>query len=231
MKSVKQILLGLLIGCFLVLVMGGAYDQERFSDSTVHYFGTDNDMSWGWDNSAGEFEVAIAGEFEITCSAVADGKYGLEVGSTIAGGTKSEGSAAYLHTTITGNIDAPTYNLGSWLDVTGGTPTSAAMLAAIDCGIYESGANLSNIVVVGLQIQTLIDTTNSPSKHYMMRFNTDQSGDAPDGWFWAANSEAIAFTPGADTNATKTGDIKIQISGTTGDGSGFHYIRTYDGTS
>ena len=236
-KKGLTLLLGLILGISLVLCMG-AYDKTVYVGSTITYdddtsvvWGTGSDATMTWDNTNGELDITTTGEVRITCSAVSDGQYGLDCSGAIAGATTSEGAAAYFHSSITGDIDGPCYNLGSWMDITGGTPSTTGPMAAIDCGIYESGADLSSTIVVGLQIQTILDTTNSPLKHYMMRFNTNQSGDTPDGWFWAANAEAIAFTAGANTGATKTGDIKIHISGTTGDGSGNHYIRTYDGTS
>ena len=157
---------------------------------------------------------ALGQPVAVTAGALPDGAYGFEIGSSITGATKSEGAAAYLHTTLTGDIDGPTYNLGSWLDVTGGTPTASGPLAAIDCGIYATAdADLSTIWTVGLQIQTMVHATAAPAKHYMMRFNTDESGDTPDGWFQAANPACVAFTASAATDGTKVGAIKVSIVG------------------
>lgn len=174
--------------------------------------------------------LSDVGGVRITTSAVPDHQYGLEVASAIATNTDSQGSAAYFHTTITGNIDAPTYNLGSWLDVTGGTPT-AGLLAAIDCGIYADNApDLSNIWVVGLQIQTMIDNATTPAYHAMMRFNTNQAGDTPDVWFQAANPDCVAFTANTLHGASATdkiGAIKIAIVGY---GDCYFYIYSSAGT-
>ncbi len=171
--------------------------------------------------------LSDVGGVRITTSAVPDHQYGLEVASAIATNTDSQGSAAYFHTTLTGNIDAPTYNLGSWLDVTGGTP--AAILVAADIGIYESGADMTSgsCGVIGLQIQTMLDNTNTPGwGHYMMRFNTNQAGDTPDGWFQAANPDAVAFVDNAAHGAAATdkiGAITINIVG-----YGVCYLYVYD---
>lgn len=225
MKKYKNILLGLVIGIFLVFAMG-SYDKVRFTDDILLYFGTDNDTSMGWDATNSEFDITTTGEVKVTCSAVSDGAYGMDISGAIAGATTSEGCGAYIHSSITGNVDSDCYNLGAWMDITGGTPSTAGVMAAIDCGVYESGATLTNAWVVGLQIQTMLDSTNGPAKHYMMRFNTSQSGDTPDGWFQAANSQAVAYTAGSGTSGTKDGAIKINIVG-----RGDIYIRCYDSAS
>lgn len=233
MKSYKNILLGAVIAIVLFCSFG-FYDTDTFSDATLQYFGSDRDVSLQWDNSNNELDFTTAtGSFHFTASAVADGKYGLEVGSTIAGDTKSEGSAAYFHTTLTGNIDAPTYNIGSWLDITGGTPT-ASVLAAADFGIYVSSAgNLGSAGhVVGLQIQLIIDDANGPSSLYMMRFNSllaGSGGVAPSHWFQAANKESIAYeanTAHATSATDKIGAIKISVVGL---GDCYFYIYSHAG--
>ena len=169
------------------------------------------------------------GGVKVTASAVPDGQYGLEVSSAIAGATKSEGAAIYAHTTLTGNTDAPTYNLGSWFDITAGTPT-AGVIAAIDCGIFETGADLSGVQwLVGLQIQTLMDNTNGPANHAMMRFNTSQAGDTPDFWFVAANAESVAYSANSthtSASTSKVGAIKIHIIGP---GDVFLYVYDHAG--
>jgi len=305
MKSFRNILLGVVVlTALLISVVFADYVTERHTDTTIHYWGTDNDFSYycdtagvfefdpgtagneirfgtayndavdltwygdtdgdtvafdeencevlftdinlqldddadmyigsaestdgilSWDNTNAEVDLTTAtGSIHFTCSAVPDGQYGLEVGSAIAGATKSEGAAAYFHTTLTGNIDAATYNFGSWLDITGGSPT-ASILAAGDFGIYESGATLAGMgMVVGLQVQTMLDNTSGPTSHYMMRFNTDiTASDLPDGWFQAANPQAIAYTADTGTSATKKGAIKFVVAGSTGT----LYLRCYD---
>ncbi len=168
--------------------------------------------------------LAHVGGVRIVSAAVPDALYGLEVSSAIAGNTASQGSAIYAHTTLTGNIDAPTYNLGSWLDITGGTPT-AAVLAAIDCGIYESGATLAGVThVIGLQIQMMMDDTSNPGILSMMRFNTDLAGNLPDYFFEAANDAAIVYAANASyTDGDKVGAIKIYSAE-----SGVLYLWVYD---
>lgn len=211
-------------------------DCMTFSDGMALNIGstpaTDGVLSW--DNTNAEVDLTTAtGSIHLTCSAVPDGQYGLEVQGAIAGATRSEGTAAYFHSTLTGNIDAPTYNIGSWLDITDGTPT-ASVLAAADFGIYSSsGAELSSAGhVTGLQIQMIIDDEDSPTSLYMMRFNSLLSGSggtAPSHWFQAANQECIAYT--ANTTHTsaatdKIGAIKVSVVGL---GDCYFYLYSHAG--
>lgn len=165
--------------------------------------------------------LSDVGGFLMTASAVPDGQYGLEVSSAIAGGTASQGSAIYAHTTLTGNIDTPTYNIGSWLDITGGTPT-ASVLAAMDIGIYESGSTMAGVShVTGLQIQMMTDNTSNPTDLTMMRFNCAEGGsnNRLDYWFTAANPSSIAYTANTLHGASatdKAGAIKFHVAGATG---------------
>lgn len=168
---------------------------------------------------------------KITNLAVPDGGYGLDIMGTIAGATASQGSAIYAHTTLTGDINSHTYNLGSWLDITDGTHAGGAYsIAAIDCGIYTtSDADMGGSWAIGLQIQTMIDAASSPGYHTMMRFNTNQAGDTPDVWFQAANPDCVAFVANAaytTPSTDKIGAIKIAIVGY---GDCYFYIYDHPG--
>ena len=179
--------------------------------------------------TAGAVILSGVGQHAVTSTAVPDSGYGLNVGSTIAAGTQSQGSAIYAHTTLTGNIDGPTYNFGSWLDITGGTPTAGCtIIAAADIGIYESGATLASVGhMVGLQIQMQFDDTSNPAILEMMRFNVNQAGNLPDYWFGAANPDAVAFSANTDfTDTDKIGAIKIYIVGY---GDCYFYIYDHPG--
>lgn len=162
--------------------------------------------------------LSDVGGILVTASAVPDGQYGLEVSSAIAGGTASQGSAIYAHTTLTGNIDASTYNLGSWLDITSGTPTTN--LSAGDFGIYVSATpTLSSANIYVLQVQYQGSSSSQASTAYMMRFNCLRSGsggDDPDGWFQAGNPESVAMTENTvhtSASTDKVGAIKCNIVG------------------
>ncbi len=173
--------------------------------------------------------VSDVGGTKVTASALPDGQYGLEVSSAIAGGTASQGSAIYAHTTLTGNIDAPTYNVGSWLDITDGTPTSSALLVGLEAGIYVSATpTLTAADVVVLQLQYQGNSSSTTDIAAMIRVNSllsGSGGEAPDYFIWAGNDEAISFTADAATGATKVGAIKINSAQ-----SGTMYIWTYDST-
>jgi hypothetical protein len=110
-----------------------------------------------------------------------------------------------------------------WCD-SGSTPSSVLYGGLF--GVSESGADMTGCgSVVGLGVSTQVDSTNPPQSHYMMRFNTVQGGDVPDGWFIAANPESIAYTASTATNGTKVGAIKIHIQGAA---TPVVYIRVYD---
>lgn len=301
MKCYKQMLLGIVIGAFLVCLLGvGAIDKTYFTHNPIFeddygiYFGSDSDVTLeydgtnfelfaaaidtpfaiggttygfdityyfedagtiavdfdgdgvtfsdgmalniggepstdgvlSWDNTNAEVDLTTAtGSIHFTLGAVPDAQYGLEVGSTIAGTTRSEGSAAYFHTTLSGAWDGPTYNLGSWLDITAGTPTGS-LAAAIECGIYApTTPTLSAVTCVGLGITTVIHSGAAPNRHYMMRFNTQQGGDTPDAWFSAVNPQSIAYSSNAthqSASNAKVGAIKVQIGEV-----GYAYLYVY----
>lgn len=204
----------------------------QLDDDAKFYIGAaeSTDGTLNWDNTNAELDVTVpVGSIHFTLSAVPDGEYGLEVGSTIAGGTASEGSAAYFHTSITGAIDGPTYNLGSWLDITAGTPTSSALFVAVEAGVYVSATpTLTSADIAVLQVQYMGNSSSTCDIIAMMRFNsllTGSGGEAPDYFIWAGNDESICFTSDSSTGATKMGAIKINSAQ-----SGTMYIWTYDST-
>lgn len=201
-------------------------DDAKFLIGTVEA----TDATLNWDNTNAELDLTVpVGSIHFTLTAVPDAQYGFEVGSTIAGGTASEGSAAYFHTSLTGNIDAPTYNLGSWLDVTAGTPTSSALLVGIEAGVYVSATpTLTAADIAVLQIQYMGNSSSTCDIVSMIRVNSLQAasgGEAPDYFIWAGNDESLCLTPDSSTGATKVGAIKVNSAE-----SGTMYIWTYDST-
>lgn len=105
-------------------------------------------------------------------------------------------------------------------------PTSD--VAGAKFGIQETSADLSGCNIYGIVIETLLATGGGdPSTHYMMKFNTSSAAETPDGWFYAANPEAVAYTTNAlHTGAAtdKLGAIAIKIAGKCDPG----YIYIYD---
>ena len=229
MKSYKQILLGILIGTFLVFSMGAFYDKTRFTDSVVHYWGTDNDTSMGWDNTNSEFDITTTGEVRVTASAVSDGAYGMHITGAIAGATRSEGVSAYLAGALTGNIDGPCYNLGSWFDITAGTPVGAT-LSAIEAGIYVTTTpTLTDTTIYMLNLQYIGNASSLTKKAYMMRFNIQQSADDIDGWFKAANPESVAFVANSTHTSASTDKIGAITINIVGYGDCYLYVYSHAG--
>lgn len=163
--------------------------------------------------------LSDVGGTTITSSAVPDRKYALEVSGAIAGVTSSEGSAIYAHTSLTGNANLSTYNLGSWLDITAGTPT-ASVLSAGQFGVYVSDApTLTANSVRILMVDYQGHASSLPNEAYMMSFNCKDDaagGDSPDGWFTAGNYSSIAYqanTVHTNANTDKVGAVKFDIDG------------------
>jgi len=190
---------------------------------------TDGVLSW--DNTNAEVDLTTAtGSIHFTASAVPDAQYGFEVGSTIAGTTRSEGASGYFHTTVTGNLDGATYVTGTWMDIGTCTPT-ANVMAPGDFGIYESGGTLSSVgCMAALNLGLYLDATSGPPNLAMFRFNANSNpstGTLPDYFFYAVNKAAVAYSYGTGTDGTKQGAIKVYIAG--GDvGTNTMYIRLYD---
>ena len=181
--------------------------------------------------TAGAITMSGIGGHSITSTAVADTAYGLEVASTIAGATRSEGAAIYAHTTVTGNLDGATYVTGTWMDIGAATPT-ANVLAAADFGIYESGGTLTSVGNTAcINMGLYLDATNGPTNLSMFRFGANSNpatGTLPDYLFYADNKAAVAYSYDTGTSDTKQGAIKVYIKG--GDvGVNTMYLRLYDG--
>ena len=173
--------------------------------------------------------ITGVGGHSITATATADDTPSLTVSGAITGGTKCQGSAIYASTACTGSIDGTTYNLGSWLDITDGTPTSAALFVGIEAGVYVSATPpMTAADIAVLQVQYQGNSSSTCDIVSMMRFNSllaASGGEAPDYFIWAGNDESICFTGDAATGATKVGAIKINSAQ-----SGTMYIWTYDST-
>lgn len=73
-SNTKHILLGAVMAIALFCSLG-FYDVERFTDSTVHYFGTDNDVSWQFDGTNLELFAAAAD----TPWAIGGTSYGFDI--------------------------------------------------------------------------------------------------------------------------------------------------------
>lgn len=155
---------------------------------------------------------------------IASGAHGLEYRGKVTAGA-SDGMAAYLEGYISGAATGICVAAGVWLTVEAAAIASNEA-TALDVGVYAAATcDLSGAAVIAGKFQTYVPAGSPPSMHVQFWFNTDQSGDVPDAWFNAANAQAVAFTAGANTGATKNGDICIMIN------SAKKYIRTYDGTS
>lgn len=204
----------------------------QLDDDSSLYIGSaeSTDATLTWDNTNAELDVTVpVGSIHLTCSAVPDGQYGLEVEGAIAGGTASQGSAAYFHTSITGNIDDPTYNLGSWLDITDGTPTSGALFVAVEAGVYVSATpTMTAADIAVIQAQYMGNSSSTCRNVAMMRFNSllsGQGGEAPDWFIQAGNDESICLTLNSthqSASNAKVGAIKIYSAQ-----SGTMYIYCY----
>ena len=163
--------------------------------------------------------TGAARSFAGTVAAVTSGSYGLSNVATLTSGA-SEGIAAYFegHTALAaGNCFA----VGAWLNVDS-APASGEM-RALDVGIYGVGVDMSSGAATVLNIGFHFDAANPPSAIYPIRFNNTNPGAPATAMFRATQAEAINFQTGADTGATKTGDIPFVLGGVT------HYIRTWDG--
>lgn len=110
---------------------------------------------------------------------------------------------------------------------TGAVAAAGREVKAAEFSVEDwSAVAKANMSICPLKLATYISAAGTaPASHYMMMFNTLQTGDTPDAWFHAQNPESIAYTTGGDTGATKVGDIKISMQG----GFGTGYIRVYDG--
>lgn len=182
-----------------------------------------SDLGTGQDSI---YLLSDVGGVTITASAVPTTKYALKVSGNIAGATHSEGVGLYSEANITGNLDGKTYASGSWMNITGGTPTGPSLLAALDIGIYtDGGPTLSAARIRVLNVEYQVNSGDPPLSSAMMHFNADVAGDVPDYWFSTGNSPSVVF--GANTTHTtsakdKLGAIKIYI-GDVGDA----YIYVY----
>lgn len=79
MKSCKQILLGLVIGAFLVLLMG-AYASNTFSDDSPLYYGSDRDWSMEYDEAVDDQLIWLTAG--TGCTATTDPMYEIIVGAS-----------------------------------------------------------------------------------------------------------------------------------------------------
>jgi len=150
---------------------------------------------------------------------VVSGSYGMRSVGTLDAGA-SDGVAGYFegHTTLQAGNN---FALGAWMNIDS-APASGEVRAA-DFGIYGTGIDLSGCTLVVANFEFHADIANPPSAIYQMRFNNNGVAQPATAWFRATQGDAIAYTAGADTGATKTGDIAIVIGAVT------HYIRTWDG--
>lgn len=176
------------------------------------------------------------GGVTIENSAVPDGQYGLKVVSAVATATGSEGSAAYFETNVTGNIDNKFYNLGSWLNITGGTPADGggteAIFSAADLGLYgaAAGAELVDAKLRLLNLEYQVDADCAPiESSTFIHFNCNDTEDVPDYLFTFGNAASAVYTANVThtTAATdKIGAIKINIGAI---GDAYIYVYSHAG--
>lgn len=228
MKSTKDILLGIVIGAFLVFLMGATLtyhtnESEYHDDDCTDYWGTGNDVSYTWDNTNSEIDWNVtAGSINITLTAQSDDMAGLYVNCTVPTGQQSWGGV-YGDMTIAGTTDGVCAAV-SGMVWPGASSAPTSIICGGKFGVSETSADLSGATVVGLYVETTLATGGSdPAAHYMMRFNTSQGAETPSHWFQAANQEAVAFTSSAATAGSKVGGIKCAIVGI-----GDCYIWLYD---
>jgi len=165
--------------------------------------------------------ISDVGGTSITSSALANGAKTLTVhGAEASGFLGSEGSAGYFSTTVTKNISGKMYNLGSWLDITAGTPTVNGVYSAIDLGVYVNATpTLTNARMYILNMEWQGNSSSAAGETSFIHFNSlmaNEGGDAPDYVFDFENPEAACWTANATHAAASTdkvGAIKICVSG------------------
>lgn len=230
MKGLRHILLGIVIGFLLVLTMG-FYDTQRFTDNTIHYWGTDNDASWKWDNATSMVDLIVAGGFDIDLttkmtidfSAAEDGSGGLKVTTNVPTGDALYGSI-YGEAHIEGTTDSTVTAIRGKVSFDAASIPVGYMQGARITVEENAGADLTDARIAVLLLESkLIADGNDPAAVYMMRFNANEGAEAPDAWFQAANPGAVAFVPGDGVTGAKVGAIKCVIVGYDD-----CYIRIYD---
>ena len=167
--------------------------------------------------------VAATGSQDFTVPAVLTNTSGHEVVATVTAGQSYGIAGAFW-----GKSSAPTgtsYGVAIGHDISG--VATGSVMAGLDIGVKgETGGDLSAVgYLVGLQIMTQ-SLGVGPTTHCMMRFNTNESGNAPTHWFYAANQKSVAYvinTAHGAANTDKVGAIKVHIVGV-----GDTYLYVFD---